>query len=170
MLLIPLLYYGYGPYLTDWIVSEHAVLLILFIMMMVLECIRLKYGWIIFGQRQLEKRAISSLAYGFVGICVVLWLAPGPGYAVPIIAASAVADPLLGELRATRLPKYWIASIAVLVVWLIWSLSSHWFPTSPLLWCLMAPLTVLLEWPNIRWVDDNFLMLLAPLLVVLVLY
>lgn len=97
-------------------------------------------------------------------------LAPGKQYAIPIIWSCAIVDPLLGELRRTQLSRTWIVFIGIVVVMLIWGLASWWFKLDWLLVLLMGPLVVILEWPNFRWLDDNALVQLVPLLVILILY
>ncbi|UVE59530.1 hypothetical protein [Coxiella-like endosymbiont] len=72
-------------------------------------------GWILWGQREREVKNISSFTWTVVSLCVVLLLAPGKQYAIPIIASCAFVDPFLGELRRTQLNRAWI----FLLPWLL---------------------------------------------------
>lgn len=171
MLIVPPLYYAYAPSVAGFFgLSPPHLLLIIIALNILFEIVRLKRGWVLWGQRQREAKNISSLAWTVLSVCLVLLLAPGESYAVPIIWSCAIVDPLLGELRRTQLNTSWIFLIGVMVVILIWWLASWWFNVEWLLALLMGPMTVMLEWPNLRWIDDNALMQLVPLLVILILY
>lgn len=89
-----------------------------------------------------------------------------PKFAIPIITAYAIGDPLLGELRETSLSKIWIAVIGVAVITGIWCFCSVWLGTPLWLAFIMGPITVAAEWPCLKWIDDNALMQLVPLLII----
>ncbi len=128
-----------------------------------LEWLRLYFGLQLFGQRPYETTQISALMWGTFGVCLVLWLAPAV-FAVPLIAACALGDPLLGELRRhTSLSALKIAGLGVIAIAVIWAICANQLGIS--YWFIgLAPITVLAEWPNFRSIDDNALMLLVPLL------
>ena len=157
-LLIPPAYQGIEPQILC------GVLLII----LILEMLRLCLGWNIYGMRNYEKSGISAFAWGAIGMTAVLLLAP-KAYAIPIVCSYAIGDPLLGELRATKLPKPVTALIGVLVICGIWWLAQLNFHTPVWLIFLMGPVTVAAEWPCLTWIDDNALMQLLPLLVILAL-
>jgi hypothetical protein len=164
MLVLPFLYYAYANTVASVIkLSSKQLLLLVLGITLILEIIRLCFGFILFGQRSIERKKLSSMASGICGICLVLLLAPR-FLAIPIIASCAIVDPLLGELRQTRLPSVWTWIIGMAGVALIWGLASRWYSTPHWLLLVMAPWTVLLERPNFRWIDDNLMMLLGPLL------
>ncbi len=161
MMLIPILYYYWGNYYLVWFVLALVILI---------EIIRLRRGFVIFGQRQHEARQISSFAWGVIGIAVVLLLVPKTIYAIPIVAACAIGDPLLGELRLHRVPAWLTALLGVFVVAVIWWVSNLWLHMNAWMPWLLAIVTVAAEWPNIKWIDDNALMQWAPLLLILLMY
>ena len=168
MLVLPLLYYYHGQQIAGFFsVSLHVFILILLLLTMLAEWLRLQTGFVFFGQRKHEARRISSLSWGVLGIVIVLFLAPGREFGIPIIWSLALADPLLGEAR--RWLRSWLAAlIGMVTVLLIWWLCAYWFGISLWWGVCLAPITVAVEWVNLKWIDDNILMLLAPLAVVLI--
>src|SRR5262249_46455134 len=153
MVFVPLLYYHYAPRLSALGISPRTLLLIILAVVFIFEALRLRFGWILWGQRTLEKKTVSSMASGILGLCLVLLFSPSSAYAIPIIGSCAIVDPLVGELRNTRIPRVWIWIIGMAAVALIWWGSGRIWPTIPWLWAVMAPLTVILERPNIPWID-----------------
>jgi hypothetical protein len=167
----PLLYYAYGATVGGWFhLTAKQILLVIIAISIIFEVLRLKFGWTVFGQRQHEAKRISAFAWGAVSVCLVLLLAPDKRFAIPIVWSCAIVDPILGELRRTHLRPLWIAALGIVAVMLIWWLATWWWQTPWLLAWLMGPLIVWLEWPNFRWIDDNALMQLVPLLVIMLLY
>ncbi len=89
---------------------------------MALEGVRLRFGWICFGLRSYEAHTISALMWGTVGIIMVFIAAPsidaspaGQGcIAIPIIMGLGIVDPLSGELkyhgveRPVRYGSWWL--------------------------------------------------------------
>ena len=171
ILVVPLLYYAYAEPIANFLHLTPALLiLIIFVLNGIVESLRLLFRWTLFGHRHYEKQSISSFAWGVLSVCIVFWLAPDRNLAIPIIWSCAIGDPVLGELRKTKLNRTWIALIGMLTIALIWWFCTLWFGTPWLLGLLMGPLIVGLEWPNVKWIDDNALMQLIPLLIVLILY
>jgi len=164
---VPLIYYAYGASIAEvFHLTQTVILWCLIGLIVILESLRLWKGWIAFGQRQMEAKHISSFAWGAVSIFLVLLFAPGKAFAIPIIWSCAFGDPLLGELRRLRMATIWVLLISVLFIAGIWWLCTWWLGT-PFWWAfIMGPLIVLLERPNIPWVDDNAMMQLLPLLLV----
>ncbi len=166
MIIFPVIYYLWGNdiaqvlHLLPW-----QFLVGLLIAIIVIEFIRVKTGFILFGQRRHEVHHISSFAWSAVAIIVVLLCLPQPIYAIPIVAGCAVGDPLLGELRVYYSAVY-AAVITAVVIALIWWLCSIWMFIPWWLPILMGPLTVTVERPNLWWIDDNALMMWVPLLFV----
>lgn len=169
--IVPILYYAYARPVANFLhVTPTLLLLIIFALNIIAEAMRLVFGWTSIGHRRHEKKYISSFAWGIFSICLVLMLAPDRSFAIPIIWSCAVGDPLLGELRKTKLHHTWIVIIGMIVIAAIWLVGSWWLGTPWRLAFLMAPLIVGLEWPNIKWIDDNALMQVIPLLIILLLY
>ena len=135
------------------------------------ELLRIKQGWLLFGQRQRERNFISSFAQGVLALGVVLLLSPGGyasgiRYAWPLIAVLALVDPLLGELRLLKAPAWLVFLLGWIAASLLWVAAMLHFAL-PLQMVLIIPVvSILAEWPNFKWLDDNASMLIFPLLVV----
>ncbi len=169
--IVPLLYYAYGAIVAQFFhLTAPQLLLVVIGLNVVIEVFRLKFKWTLLGHRVHEARTISSFAWGVLSLCLVLLFAPGKEYAIPIIWSCALVDPLLGELRRTELNRDLVMLIGMIVVALIWWLATVWLGTAWQLALLMGPLIVGLEAPNFRWIDDNALMQIVPLLIILLLY
>lgn len=164
IILVPFIYHFYPHWFSHASISARQCVLLILFLITIIEAIRLLGGWVWFGQRAYEKRRISSFAQGAWGIGLVILFLPFI-YAVPVIASCAIGDPLLGELRRAGLSKFWVMFIGIISVGLIWWFCGIWLLFSPLWALVMAPITVLVEWPNLKWFDDNFLMLVVPLLI-----
>lgn len=166
--LLPILYYKWGEVAAGFFhLSPIQLVLVILLINVVLESGRLYFGLILWGHRERERKQISSLAWGILSIGLVLILAPGPLFAVPIIWSCAIADPILGELRRYSQPTWLVESVGVVVVLLIWWVSTLWLGTPWWYAVIMSPLIVAAEYPNLKWIDDNALMQLVPLLFVL---
>src|SRR5262249_4469210 len=133
---------------------------------LLLEALRLYQGWTVFGQRHYEQNHLSAFAWGAIGMALVLLFAPGKQFAIPIIAAYAIGDPVLGELRRAAVHTIVVVAIGICVISSIWWLAHIKLGTPLWLAFLMGPLTVAAEWPCLRWIDDNALTQLVPLIVV----
>lgn len=159
MILVPWLYYTFHvPSMILWILLALVILL---------EVIRLSIRFQAFGQRAHEVKHISSFAWAAVALFLVLLLTT-PEFAYPIIAACALGDPLMGELRRFRIPPWFVALLGILFIAGLW-LFAWWWVATPWWWAIMmGPLIVAAEWPNLQWIDDNAMMQLVPLVVVLI--
>ncbi len=167
----PLIYYYYGAAIAGWIGLPPKVIVAIIVgLVIVLEVVRLVFKIKVFGQRERELHQISSFTWGAVSVGLVLLLAPGKTFGIPIIWGCAFGDPLLGELRRFAVSPRWVFTIGVVFLFLLWLLCSWWLGFPWWVSCIMAPLTVLAEWPNVKWFDDNAAMQLVPLLVVLLFF
>lgn len=168
MLVIPLVYYAYDQQISQvFFVSTYGVLLILLAITLIVEAIRLRFKWVIFGQRFYEARYISAFTWGMVGILLVLLISPSRSFSIPIIWCLALVDPLLGELRSLMTRLIWVECVGVLVALAIWWLcGSYWLGLSLWWGVFLAPITVAVESIKLKWIDDNALMLLVPLIVI----
>lgn len=166
---IPLLYYSYKTALSAALhLDINIVLWTLLAVVILLEGIRLKLGWVVFGQREYEARQISAFAWGSVGIILVLLFSPGLEFSLPIIWSLAFADPILGESRR-YIKQSWVVNIIGLVVLLIiWWGCAYWFSFSLWWGVILAPLTGAVESLRLKWIDDNALILLVPLFIVMI--
>lgn len=167
MIVIPVAYYFWGARLAaSWHMATWQLILVLLGVFACYELLRIRFGVLAVGQREHERDHISSMMWGVIAIAIVLLFAPDPRYAIPLVAACAVGDPLLGELRA-HCQTVWVVLIAVIVIALIWWLCGVWMPIAWWWPLILAPVTVAAEWPSLHWIDDNALMMLVPLVLVI---
>lgn len=168
---IPFVYFEYGEKISDifglevsQFVSAATILLI------VIEAIRLKLGFTIFGQRDYEAKQVSALAWGGIAIGLTLIALPdNPEFIWPLVLSLSLGDPFLGELRRKGIESRNVAIIGSIFIALIWLVSWNFVDTPILLVAIMGPICVAAEWPRLRWIDDNATMLLIPLFTVLLL-
>jgi hypothetical protein len=170
MLSLPWLYYtALNP---KW--QNHSFLTLLLICLIIIEGYRLKKGWIFFGQRQWENQSISSFTWSGVAIVLTLIFAPsdldgsGECFAMPIIAGAALIDPLLGCLyQKPALMRWSLAYLAGLGIWFFYA----WVYALPIFWCWIMPaLLIACEQKKLSFLDDNFNMMAAPLLILCLYY
>lgn len=176
MIIIPFLYYWMGNEIAVMISKiigfinsrEDLIILILFLIIC-LELIRLFFGIAIFGQREYEKKQISALAWGGISLCLCFLFAPLGGYkesyiGMPIILTLSIVDPILGETRKYLNSNFLIISIALVVSMIIWLSCSFLLGTPYYFSIIMPPLSVAAEWPSMKYIDDNAMMIFVPLL------
>lgn len=170
MIIFPVMYYLWGEIVASyWRIRPWQLVIIILGVVVVAEMLRIATGFIAFGQRQHERNHISSLAWGAIALVIVLLLSPQTRYSIPIVAGCALGDPVLGELRG-RVPTGVVAILGMLVVALLWWLCGIWMPIPWWLPLILSPVTVMAEWPNLRWCDDNAMMMLIPLAVFWVIF
>ncbi len=173
---IPILYYSIANAATHHLgFSVHYLVVLALLLNIGFEIWRLRKGITLPGHRHHEKTHPASFFWGTLSICLVLLLVPGgtPGgeaFAVPIIWGCAFADPIIGELRTRGYPFYFVAPIGMLVVLLVWLFAAYWFDINYWWGLLMAPVTVAVEWPKVRYIDDNMTMMLVPLFLVILIH
>ncbi len=158
----PLLYFYALPHIhLPYHTTPHALILAIGALLLLVEVLRLKLGITVVGHREHEKHHPSSFFWGAIAICIVLLTMPLP-LALPIIASCALVDPLLGELRRTRLPSPAIFILGVAATFMVW-LAAHLGLQTPIQLAYLMPLIVVAaEWPRFKWIDDNALMMLVP--------
>lgn len=146
------------------------VLLIGFIAVILgFEVYRLRKNMVFLGLRPHEKNQIASFAYAATGLVMVMWLFPHEIAAVSVIGLALI-DPLLGELRRLRIPTVVKVLLPMGGYWLI-ALSVLHFAGGREIWeeLTMGAAAMLVaipsEWFKIEYVDDDFLMLLTPAIV-----
>lgn len=167
MIVYPILYLLFAHPVADWLqLSVNQLMGWLLVGILFIEGCRLRFGVLLFAQRRHERKHISSFAWGAVALCVVLLTLPDPRYAIPIVATCALGDPLLALLK-DRLPLVLAMLIASVVLVVLWWVAAIWLPMPLWLPVLIAPLTVVCEYPNLVWIDDNALMQWVPLVFVL---
>ena len=174
MMIIPFLYYWNGTNISNFFFElepKQFVSVVAFIFLLT-EIIRLRMGFVVFGQRDYESNQISAFYWGGSSVCLVLLLSPEYGiqnsaFGFPLILGLTLIDPLMGELRRADWSTRNVLIIAYIGTILIW-ISCHYFLDTPLFIApFIAAIVVASEWPRLTWIDDNATMLLIPLSFVL---
>lgn len=170
-ILIPLFYYYYEQLLTplSQILDVNQLILIILIVIMILESLRLHNGWTLIGQRAYENHHISGFAWSLCTSFLVVLTAGSLPLGFAIIVAYAIGDPLIGELRQRQISTFKVVFISLTAIAIVWLSFVYSFHLSWWLVLIIPPITVAAEWPQLRWIDDNALMQLVPLLVVWIL-
>lgn len=173
MITIPWLYYFKGNKISNLLgMTRDLLVLVILAVILVLECIRLKKKWLVFGQRHYESRRLSSMAWGAISVSAALLLAPKVGYkgaafGAPLIISLALVDPFIGELRIRNFHIFWQLLSGWILLVCIWGLACIYLGT-PLIYLAVVPLvTVFSEFPNLKNIDDNFLIIIVPLLFII---
>ena len=175
MAAIPLIYYISGDDIADYFSVELDELVsYVFLLVLVIEAVRLRFGIVIVGQREYESKQISAFAWGAFAVCLALLVtgmepfASGSGlrsgiYGIPLIFGLTFVDPLMGEIKRQKQDMSLAITTGLAASYAIWVGCSFWLGT-PLWTCiLLAPLTVLGELPRVKYIDDNATMILLPL-------
>jgi hypothetical protein len=141
--------------------------LILVFASLIAERIRLRRAKVVFGMRHYEKRRVSAYAWFALGMGIALLIFEMK-YVVPVVIGMATIDPLIGEVRKRKkevypvLPSaiYWAIMFSCL--YLLTGMSITWL----LLFSVIGTLTAISaeQW-DIPYVDDDFLMVVIPLIV-----
>jgi hypothetical protein len=147
-----------------WIGVPRLALLALFLgIALAFEAGRLALGVDVFGLRDYEHNRVAAYAWGGVGLALALLFFPAE-IGVPVVVGMAWVDPLCAWSRARGLHPYvplagWFAIGAALMIVLAVPAAR-----AILLAAVGAAVAVAAEAPHLRWVDDDFSMIVAPLL------
>lgn len=170
MCAIPVVYFSWGDSISSKLGMDlQQIVASVVLFALAAEGIRLKLGITIFGQRDYEAKQISALAWGAFGIGMVLLLAPHEAYAYPLILSLSLGDPLMGELRRKGMESRNVMIYSTMLLLVIWLACTVQFGTPLAISLLLAPISMISEWPRLRYIDDNATMLLIPLSLVLIL-
>ncbi|PIZ03753.1 MAG: hypothetical protein COY58_07920 [Gammaproteobacteria bacterium CG_4_10_14_0_8_um_filter_38_16] len=166
MIVVPILYYYFLVSRFD-VIDLHHVIVVCWFLIVVFEAIRMRYQFVFFTQRQNEANRVSAASWTLFSLGMILIFSPSVGYSMPIILSCALADPLLGEMRIYKKDKFITWILGLILVLVIWLLAVKFYAIPLWLPFVMAPLTIAVERVKTKWIDDNALMLLVPLLIVL---
>lgn len=167
MIFCPIVYYYFGETIASFLrVPLFHLMLLIGLFACIIEAIRLKRGKIFFGQRPYEKHQLSATFWSTISIIIVLVLAP-KHYALPIIACLCIGDPMLGEFRRYRVNVWITYSVTYICLSLIWGLSVYYYHNPLWMLGIMPLVSIAAEYPSLRYIDDNAMMLLVPLMFVI---
>jgi dolichol kinase len=153
-------------------VSRNGWVLMALPVILIMEAIRLSTGRVFFGLREYEGNRISAYAWGGMGVAIALILFPMP-FAISSIIGVCWADPLIGEMRkrkkmrlypALPLAVYFLIAVTCLLLF-----SDIKFLTVLILALAGSMAAIAIEKPKLS-IDDDFLMLVVPLLLMTLVY
>ncbi|MFQ6120846.1 MAG: hypothetical protein ACE5KE_13315 [Methanosarcinales archaeon] len=143
------------------------VILIVLSLVLLIEAIRIKTNRVFFGLREYERWQISAFAWAAIGIALSFLFFPKK-FVVPTIIGMAFIDPMIGEIQIHK--KEWYPfvpalcyALILLVCLILWSTYSVRYI---LLFTVVGTIVAIAsEYPKYKYIDDDFLMLMAPLVV-----
>ncbi len=142
---------------------EHGLVLMLLIVL-VAEALRLAFKPPIIGMREYERGQMCAAAWAAIGMTIAFLFFPVE-YSAPALMGMGWVDPVIGILRKRKSSLYPCLPIAL---YLVIALASMTILIGPVPEVLIAsivatPLAIASERYKVRYVDDDFLMIVVPL-------
>lgn len=130
---------------------------------LIFEALRLWRGFRVLGMREYEGGQISAAAWAAMALTFAFLLFPFE-YSAPVIAGMAWVDPLIYHVRKTKWYPYlpFAAHISIMMVGL--ALLTTFTPGIILAGAVASVLAIAAESFKTKYVDDDFLMIVVPLL------
>jgi hypothetical protein len=149
----------------DWIgVAREVVLVLVLLGFLVFEVLRRARGYRLYGMRDYEVAGIPAYIWAGAGLTLSFLLFPLVAV-VPAVVGLAVVDPICGALRERGSPLYpslpW-AVWALITLAAFSALTSWGYSVSLAVSFAAASIAVAVEWPSMKYVDDDFLMMVVP--------
>ncbi len=144
--------------------SREALLLLAAGTVLAVDLGRLALRIPVFGLRKYEAGRVSAFAWGTIGLALGLALFPQI-LVIPVFCGMAWIDPLCAwSRRRGRYP--WLPAIAYALVFAFLSGGFGGLSLTEIaaLTSIATPIALLAEYPDIRVVDDDFLMTIVPLI------
>ncbi|MFQ5986554.1 MAG: hypothetical protein ACE5KQ_04280 [Thermoplasmata archaeon] len=146
-------------------VPKLLVAAILWLATLVIEVLRLLGHLEILGIRDYEKGQVSAYFWGGTGLFLTFALNFPPPFVVVAMFGMAWIDPLCALTRRRGgYPYIPLVAYLILAVVGLSLLTSFSLPAVLSLALVAAVVAVAAEYPRLRWIDDDFTMLLAPLI------
>ncbi len=154
-------------------VTKHFTLLMILLVVLIIEAVRMFREKIFFGLRDYEGRQISAFAWAGVGITLA-FLFFSKTFVVPVIFGMAWIDPLIGELkkREGKIPYPVLPAISYAIIFsiFVFFLSNLSVLVILVLTIVGTVSAILAEYPHIKYIDDDFLMIFVPLVTLTLFY
>lgn len=134
------------------------------ILVIVIEIVRLTFNISIFGLRKYEDKRLAAYAWaGFAMIPALLYFPKE--FVIPIFFGMGWVDPLIGEIRKHK-PEFY-PYVPILVYALIMIICLRKFSSfKMILYTIIGTATAIsVEYPKLKYIDDDFLMIMVPLVV-----
>lgn len=140
---------------------------VLFVMLMVLgfEALRLIFLIKVPGMRPYEFERPSAAAWTAVGMTFSLLLFPVE-LTLPVLMGMGWVDPMIGEMRKRKSDLYPSFPVIIYAALMVVGLG-YFYGLTPLVLvasALVAPLAVLVESLPVRYIDDDIMLIVVPLL------
>lgn len=131
------------------------------------EGLRLWKKFTVLGLRPHERDRLASHAWAAAGLVIVLWVVPEKDIASAAIVGWALVDPLMGEMRGRKMRSrsvvavsaaaYFVLALALFALWNMRPIAEM-----AALCALGAAVAIPSEYLKVRFVDDDFMMSVAP--------
>lgn len=167
-----LVYYLFPGDMWGLGVSPEIAVLIVLALVLVVEAIRLATGRTYYGLRTYEKNQLSAYAWAGIGITAAFLFFP-PVFVICAVVGLGWVDPLIGELRMRKKKTYPALPLVVyfmLVFCCMQVFSDINIFVQVFLGCLAAVSAIKIEAWKMKYVDDDFLMLIIPLVIMTLVY
>jgi len=149
-----------------WIgVPKTIALLVILLVVVLSDFLRILFGFRFFGLRPYERTRISAYAWASLGFALAFLLS-NPVLVVPVIFGMAWIDPLCGWLRKKKVgyPLIPLNAYAIMMFLALFALSDFTVPKIIVLALVGSMVAIGAEYPNLKHLDDDFTMVLFPLL------
>jgi len=131
--------------------------------LMAIEILRIAFGVRLFGMREYEVRKLSAYAWGAIGLSLGFLFFPMK-FVVPLFVGMAWVDPLCNWARQRGVyPTIPLLAYFGIVMMLMTAVSGVDRSTLAAYSFLATLLALAAEFPNNRYVDDDFTMFVVPL-------
>ncbi|MDD1771073.1 MAG: hypothetical protein LUO79_08315 [Methanomassiliicoccales archaeon] len=166
-----LVYYWLPEPLWPGGLTKEQGLVILLVIVLALEVIRLRRQWEIIGIRDYEYGRMSAAAWAAIAMVFTFLFFPFQ-LAAPVLIGMAFVDPLIGELRYHKSKLYPLLPIIVYFGLVLGTLSLLIaFDARAIVATILATAAAIyLEKMRWRYLDDDFLMIVPPLLIIAAVY
>ncbi|MFO8109209.1 MAG: hypothetical protein R6U17_01605 [Thermoplasmata archaeon] len=146
--------------------SKRVLFLVVVLVILSFELLRIWQGWQVFGLRDYERTKMAAYAWATLGAAIALLLFPKHLVILVLVGMGAI-DPLCGEIRH-HFPRLYplipLAAYFLLSAFILSSLTDHVLSAIVILSLTGSAAAITAEYPNIL-LDDDFLMILVPLVV-----
>jgi hypothetical protein len=160
-----LVYYWIPDPLWRTSLDKRVALILLLVVVLIFEAIRLRRKWHIVGMREYEYRRMSAAAWSAIALVFTFLFFPLE-LAAPALLGMGFIDPLIGELRRHKSKMYPLLPTLLYFVIVLAALAYLiGFDYRAVLAAIVAT-ALAIELEKMRWrqVDDDFLMIVPPLL------
>lgn len=150
----------------SWIgIPKSIALLVILLIVFLGDFLRVLFDIGFFGIRPYERIRISAHAWASLGF-VLAFLLFNPVLVVPVVLGMAWIDPLCGFLRRKKFgyPLIPLNAYAIIMFLSLFVLSDFAIPKIIVLALVGSMVAIAAEYPNLKLLDDDFTMVLLPLL------